>query len=445
MTLATSIFNDDAAARPNAPLEAAPAHLVAAARAAQHQWAAVSIHDRCRLLRRFRGQLIHRIAGLTQALSHLPRSPAAAIASEIMPLLEACRFLEKRAPQLLAPRQIPQAGPRLWFGKLKTSIARRPLGIVLIIGPANYPLFLPGVQALQALLAGNAILVKPGVGGTPAMTALRAALIAAGMLPDLLQILPESIDSIPPLLPLGIDHVIFTGSQAAGRRVLELLAPHNIPSTMELSGCDAFLLLPGADLDRAARALIFGTTLNGGASCIAPQRVIASHELLDDLNVRTMQLLPRDQRTDDRTPWQTVEANTIDDAIRAANDSPFALGAAVFGPEAAALAIAARLHVGIVTINDVIAPTADPSIPFGGCRGSGFGITRGAAGLLALTRPVPVIRRRGKWLPHLDAETPHDAAMFTAMLTGRHATTLNQRIAAWRNAIRLMMRRGKQK
>ena len=98
------------------------------------------------------------------------------------------------------------------------------------------------------------------------------------------------------------------------------------------------------------------------------------------------------------------------------------MGATVFGDEPRAKELAGRLTAGCVVINDMLAPTADPRVPFGGSGESGFGVTRGAAGLLEMTRMKTLIVQRKKWLPHLESPTPHDAKLLSglfAMLHGR--------------------------
>jgi delta 1-pyrroline-5-carboxylate dehydrogenase len=118
------------------------------------------------------------------------------------------------------------------------------------------------------------------------------------------------------------------------------------------------------------------------------------------------------------------------DAVRAASECPYALGASIFSrDEAAARALADRIRAGTVTINDLIVPSADPRVPFGGFGRSGFGVTRGAEGLLEMTAPKVVAVRRSKFLPHFDAPKPGDAALFTAFLRLSHAATWSAR---WR-------------
>jgi acyl-CoA reductase-like NAD-dependent aldehyde dehydrogenase len=314
--------------------------------------------------------------------------------------------------------------------------------LVLILAPFNYPLFLPGVQAIQALAAGNAVLWKPGKGGLGAAHALAGLLRETGLDERLVRVLPASDDAGRSALAAGPDKVLLTGSAATGRAVLRDCAGRLIPVTAELSGCDALFVLPGADLDRVARALRFGRTLNGGATCIAPRRVFVPRGLARELEERLTAALGE-------FPGLPVMAvSGVDEALELAAQSPFALGASIFGPERAARALARRVRAGVVTINDVIVPTADPRLPFGGRGESGFGVTRGAEGLLDLTNIKAVAVRRGRWLPHLEERAPEDGEVLRALLTLDHAPRWQDRCAAALTLGRAAVRRrraGKEK
>ena len=118
-----------------------------------------------------------------------------------------------------------------------------------------------------------------------------------------------------------------------------------------------------------------------------------------------------------------------------ANSCPYALGASVFGDGGEAQSVAARLDVGVVTINDLIVPTADPRLPFGGRGESGFGVTRGAEGLLEMTRPKVISKRRGKWLPHLDAPTEADDDILSGLLDFSYSSGFRSRLRGLRKLI----------
>jgi acyl-CoA reductase-like NAD-dependent aldehyde dehydrogenase len=127
------------------------------------------------------------------------------------------------------------------------------------------------------------------------------------------------------------------------------------------------------------------------------------------------------------------------EAVGRHNAGPFGLSAAVFSRDTAAAAdLAARLHTGSVVVNDVIVPTAHPGTPFGGRRASGWGVTQGAEGLLAMTVPQVVTVRRGSFRPHVDAHLLHDpaAADVAAGLLQLGHGTLGQRLGGLRRLAR---------
>jgi acyl-CoA reductase-like NAD-dependent aldehyde dehydrogenase len=454
------------------------------ARAAQALWADVPLKMRLAVVCRVRALFARHADLLVAAAGKAGRPSAEVLASEIVPLADACRFLEREAERLLAPRRLGRRGRPLWLMGTDAEVRREPLGVVQILAPGNYPLFLPGVQLLQALVAGNAVLVKPAPGRAAPMAALCDLLDAAGLPADLVQLLNEEPEQSR-LAMAGADKVILTGSADTGRRVLADLAPHLVPATLELSGSDPVFVLPGADLVMVAEALAFGLRLNGGATCIAPRRVFVPQEDFAELEAllrpplvtmpaapvgpaacrrvlalrrealrqgcRTIGPRPAPEtgrmaplvvigtgdgisllREDIFAPVLTlVPVQDLEEALRLAALCPYALGASVFGPEAAARALAARIRAGAVIINDVIVATADPRLPFGGRDASGYGVTRGAEGLLELTAIKTVSTRRGRLRRHYAPPMPDDEALFRHYLRAVHGGAWSERIRSW--------------
>jgi aldehyde dehydrogenase (NAD+) len=393
-----------------------------------HSWAALPLNERLRVVRALR----HGIAAQGARLARSTGRPAPeALSAEIVPLADACRFLEREAPRLLAPRRLGSAGRPAWLFGVESEVRREPLGRVLVIAPFNYPVFLPGVQTVQALAAGNTVLWKPGRGGSEAARIFAEIAAAAGLPEGALTILPEEPEAAWEAIASGVDKVLLTGSAETGREVLAGLAARLIPATMELSGDDPLLVLPGADLDRVARAIRFGRTLNGGATCIAPRRVLVLGDQVSALRERLGSEIP------------VIPVSTIDEALAEAARSPYALGASVFGPEAEAVALAGRLRAGVVVVNDVIVPTADPRLPFGGRGESGFGVTRGAEGLLELTVPKVIAVRRARRLFHLEAPDPQDGDLFLSYLILAHAGGFGARLRGAASLLRALARRGR--
>lgn len=247
------------------------------ARRAQRSWGRSSLRSRRVLLRSLR----HVIAGNSMELAEASavqrgRPAAESLTAEVLPLLEACRFLERELASVLASKRVRSRHRPVWLQGVTSVIVREPYGVMLIIGPGNYPLLLPGVQMIQAIAAGNAVLLKPGIGGTPSAQRLIALMHEAGFDKDLCILLPETVHAAVATIDLRPDKVIFTGSSATGQHILRQLANHAIPSTMELSGCDAVIIREDADLDLAASAIAFSLTLNDGATCMAPRRVFVN-------------------------------------------------------------------------------------------------------------------------------------------------------------------------
>ncbi len=465
------------------------------ARAAQVRWAQVPLVERLRRVRILRSRIAAEALELAGASASARNRPVReALTAEVLPLVEACRFLERNARRILAPRKIGWRGRPLWLPGVRSQIDRVPFGVVLIIGPGNYPLFLPGVQAIQALAAGNAVILKPGVGGSGAARALVNLIVQAGFDANLVTLLPEDLGTARAALSARPDKVIFTGSAAAGQQILAHLAPQLTPSTMELSGCDAAVVRADADLELVVRALVFGLALNRGATCLAPRRVMVHRSLATELEGRLAAALGKVEpecgngdgpgpdvaacgwveeaiaqgahflagglkpggglrlpvvlagvagaarliREDVFLPVMSL-VTVGDDAEAAAlvNGAPYGLGASIFSrDEAGAKRLASGLRTGVVTINDLIIPTADGRLPFGGRGRSGFGTTRGAEGLLELTMPKVVTATRGRRRLAWEPARAGDEEFFAAYLKLAHGS----RLGRWREAFPALVR-----
>ena len=400
------------------------------ARTAQSRWALTPISERLRVVRALRHGIAEnadKLAGIAASVSERPI--AEKLVSEVLPLADACRWLEKRADRVLATRRCGSRGRPFWMQGVTFEVQRQPFGLVLVIGPANYPLFLPAVHALHALVAGNAVLLKPAPSTRRVALAFAQLARDAGLDPAMLTILPESVSAARSAIADGVDKVIFTGSSENGRDVLATLAETNTPSVMELSGQDAVLVFADADLDLVVRALRFGTSLNDGNTCIAPRRLVVVQSVAEDLLARLSIA---------RVPIMLIErVHDEEAAVHRANDADFALGASIFSRDIArARTLAARIKTGFVLINDLIAPTADPRMPFGGVKASGFGTTRGDEGLLEMTFPHVVAERHGRTHPHFDEPASGDAQLFSAYIRAAHGT---RRFAALRDLFRALI------
>jgi aldehyde dehydrogenase (NAD+) len=459
-------------------------------RKAVTSWSASTIDDRLSILRNARHLMAAQSEAFAAAISpDLARSKADTLAAEVLPLLDAIRFLERNARQILAPRKLGSSGRPAWLFGVAAEVHREPFGDILIIGPANFPLFVPGIQAMHALAAGNRVTWKPGKGGAGVAQLVARALEAAGLPAGTLTITDESVAAAQQALAAKPDKVIFTGSEASGRAVLATLATTATPAIVELSGADAILVMPTADLARVAKAVAFGLRLNGGAVCMSPRRLFASHSsmtaLLPLLESELAKVPPvkLEQNTAARLQTMLFEAMTSGAKVHGdfapgaqmplivsnANaqmsitrsdifapvislvdceselhaldqyaQCPYALTAAIFcghSDEKKARSIASMLKAGTVLINDVIAPTADPRVPFGGRGASGYGVARGAEGLLEMTAVKTILIRSGSSTLHMDPVQDRDVPLLAGAIATLHGKGFAMRFAGLKRLI----------
>lgn len=468
-------------------------HLISRSREAQSSWRMSSPRTRLGLLRSMRNRIAENPRSLLDAI-RLTRSGASdseALISEVLPFLDAIRFLESNAERLLRIMHRDNASRPFWLSGVSLEVHREPFGVVLIIGSSNYPLFLPGVQMVQALASGNTVLIKPGRNASPAMLALRNYFDGAGFPANLITILDESPQTAADCIAAGLDKIWLTGSAETGRAVAKIAAEKLTPMVCELSGCDALIVLPGADPALAARAIAFGLKLNDAQTCMRPHRVLVHqgleaefrHELLLQLarlRIRTnptlaarLQSLSQVARRqgavqlqgsyngETMTPFIIADVGpdselwnadifapvvaltsfaTIKDAVQLHNTCRYGLTVSVFGPEEQARLIATQLDAGTVVINDVIVPTADPRLPFSGRKQSGYGVTRGDEGLLEFTRAKAISVRHSGY-HHLEAPHASDAAMFSGFVAALHGHGLLNRLRGTLNSLFAAVRR----
>lgn len=165
-----------------------------------------------------------------------------------------------------------------------------PVGVVLIIGPWNYPFFLCMSPLVAAVAAGNGAVVKPSE-LAPATSALIARLVPQYLDPEAIRVVQGAADVTQDLLAQGFDHALFTGGTEVGRKIMAAAAPTLTPVTLELGGKSPVVVLPDADLDVAARRIAWTKLLNSGQTCIAPDYVLADRAIAAELTDRIVATL----------------------------------------------------------------------------------------------------------------------------------------------------------
>ena len=242
------------------------------ARAAQRDWGARPMRHRCAYLRRLRDVIFRRRGEITELISRETGKPRVeALFNEVIAVLDTANFLARRAPRWLRPERVPHHNIAL---KAKTGwLEFPPLGVAAVISPWNYPFSIPMSQVIAALVAGNAVVLKPSE-LAPWTGSLAGELAEqAGFPAGLVQVVQGAGDIGAALVEAGPDKVFFTGSVATGRRIAEACAHKLISSVLELGGKDAMIVLADADLNTASSAAVWGGYTNCGQVCISVERI----------------------------------------------------------------------------------------------------------------------------------------------------------------------------
>ncbi len=181
------------------------------AKTAQCEWARRPPRERQRAIGRIAPQIALDQVELIALSPRANASPAEIISSELLPLADACRYAARVGHRVLAPKTHSIYRGAWWMGRIGVQVTRVPWGVVLILAPSNYPLFLPGVQIIQALAAGNAVLVKPAEGCEAILHRFAGCVIAAGIPAEVIKIIYSSIAAGQGAIDAGVDKVFLPG------------------------------------------------------------------------------------------------------------------------------------------------------------------------------------------------------------------------------------------
>lgn len=419
------------------------------ARVAQVAWGLLPIEERCARVLRFRDALVDRAEEIIDLLSRECGKPRPeALTHEVMAAADLAGYYAKRAPRILAPREI-----ELHLLKHRRSYVHyAPRGVIGVISPWNFPFVIPMGDTIAALIAGNAVLLKPSE-VTPLIALLAKEIWDdAGQSRDLFQVLTGDGSTGAALIDARPDKVVFTGAVSTGRRVAAACGERLVECTMELGGKAAAVVCEDADLERTARAIVFGGFANSGQVCISVERVYAHQAIYGRLLERAVELTEQLRQGDPASldvdvgaiifPKQIEVAEALvedalakgaqlrtggarppgpgqffpptilagctqdmavmreeifgpvvpfmrvqdeEEAIRLTNDSHLGLAGYVFTRDRdRGRRIAERVRAGTVMINDVLTAYGAPEAPFGGVKDSGFGRVHGEEGLRAM-------------------------------------------------------------
>lgn len=244
---------------------------VARARAALPAWDDLGVRNRVEILREFQRRLHERKSEVAATITREEGKPLAeALTTEILVVLDAAGFLIKNAPRLLRDEPVPHGS--LVTKAKRGSLLRESYGVIAIISPWNYPFSIPATESLAALVAGNAVVLKPSEFTSLSALELASLLHSVGVPEDIFQVVPGDGATGAALIGAQIDKLVFTGSVATGRRIAQMAAERSLPVVLELGGKDPMLVLDDADVDVASSAAIWGGFVNAGQTCLSVER-----------------------------------------------------------------------------------------------------------------------------------------------------------------------------
>ena len=420
------------------------------ARKVQRRWEATPLKERVRLMKRAVATLMKRRESFIERMTaETGRASLDTLMIEIFAAFDSMNFYARNAEKILKEHSV---GLHLLRMK-KAKMVYRPLGVIGVISPWNGPFILSLNPTVQAVLAGNTVIVKPSE-VTPFSGLLVEELFREAGFPDgVVQVLTGDGETGAALLTAGVDKISFTGSVRTGRKIGEVCGRELVPCTLELGGKDPMIVCDDADVDRAIGGAVFGSMMNAGQFCSAIERVYVHESIADEFTrgvvakVRELELgrdigpnifqkqaaLVQSHVDDAVDKGATIEVGgategnyfqpsvltgvdhtmklmteetfgpiipiqtfrTEAEAIRLANDTEFGLGASVWTKDPVrADRIARQLQAGAVTVNETSVVYGALEVPFGGRKSSGVGRVNGADGLKNFCHPLPIITDR---------------------------------------------------
>jgi aldehyde dehydrogenase (NAD+) len=451
------------------------------ARDAAAWWSALSYDERDTHLSAWKGVVTRRLAQLANVMHEETGKPHADAMLEAALAVDHLAWAAGHAGKVLKRRRVSSG---LLMSNQAATVEYRPLGVIGVIGPWNYPVFTPMGSIAYALAAGNAVVFKPSE-YTPGVGEWLARTFQETVGRPVFQVVTGLGETGAALCRAGVDKVAFTGSTATGKRVMAACAETLTPVIIEAGGKDALIVDQDADIEAAADATLWGACSNAGQTCAGVERAYV-HERVYDEFLATLTAKARALRADggpgsqlgpitmpkqldiirghiqdalDRGgravvggvdavgerfvqptilvdvpedsiavqeetfgPTVTVaRVGTMEEAIARTNATRFGLGSTVFS-KARGMEIASQIRSGMTAINGVITFAAIPSLPFGGVGDSGFGRIHGPDGLKEFTYAKAISRQRFKPLLALTtfARTEKADQQLASMITMLH-------------------------
>ena len=209
----------------------------------------------------------------------LHKSEVESYTSEIGYVLGNIREAKKNLKHWMKPKKVKN--PIFLFGS-KSYVLSEPYGVMLIIGPFNYPFQLVIEPLIGAIAAGNTAIIKPSE-LTPTVSRVLKKMLEETFESQYVKVVEGAVDTTTELLAQPMDYIFFTGSPKVGKIVMKAAAEHLTPVTLELGGKSPAIVTKDCDLNQAAKTIVWGKYLNTGQTCVAPDYVLVDQTVKDEM------------------------------------------------------------------------------------------------------------------------------------------------------------------
>jgi succinate-semialdehyde dehydrogenase/glutarate-semialdehyde dehydrogenase len=261
-----------------------------AAAEAQLVWMNLPLSQRKKVLERAQEIIFEQIEKIAKVVCEETGKPKMeGINADIGCALSAGDFSLREMERIFRPTKIDfgSMGMAMRYLRRSSFIVPKPIGVVGIIAPWNYPFGMPYSQTVMAIAAGNAVLLKPSSHTPFSAGKIVEILEQAGAPKGLVQVVIGRGSSIGREFALsGLDRIIFTGGTEAGRKVMENACQRFTPVTMELGGKDPFLVMDDANVAKAAEAAAWGSFVNSGQTCCSVKRIYVQSGVYSEFTER---------------------------------------------------------------------------------------------------------------------------------------------------------------
>ena len=259
------------------------------AREAFKLWRETSFAERKRIVLRARVVILEEMDEIARLISEEMGKPVTeAFSTEIAPVLDLMQYFARSTQKLLKPEKI-NIGQLAFLGR-SSKIVYQPLGVVGIISPWNYPLAIPLGEVTMALMAGNAVVLKPSELTPFVGLKIGEIFSKAGLPENVLQIVTGGGQTGAALVDAGVNKIMFTGSVATGQKIAAAAAKTLTPVVLELGGKDPMIVLEDANLDTAARAAVWGAFANAGQTCASVERLYVQEKIAPEFIKKVVEL-----------------------------------------------------------------------------------------------------------------------------------------------------------